>query len=1322
MRHPRKRSIRLAVEVLDHRVLPSDLSGVWLGQDGHDFVGPSTAPAPDGVQDIHIQLSGIPAGRQVVFVDVQGLGGGDWQYNGPYGPWAVAVLQAPGSTTTDLYFEPYQTETGRPFSVSVRYDDRSTDSTWLAGGTADPNLRMPAASLSVDSATQDGNDLVGTGPNVGPDGFQDLVLHLSGLSPNVAVQSLVVSNSTGPAWTYGANPTGLNNAELVVDRGDASQANLYLQPTRDLNGQSLTLALAYANGKTDATTFDVSIATPAELPVAEPAPLPLERTGPAGQWMGQDGLNLTGPGDVHLAVSNLPAGRSVVAATLNDPEGGLWAFASSSAASYYIDPFTAALGVRVLPGGHADLGFQPIRDETGATLTLRLQFDDGSIALVPIAGGAADLGLRGAEPQSTAVVAHPGDHLSALANTYGTVELSPGVYNLSQPLVLNNAVTIAATAPGATLLFSQSAQDTPWTTAIRVQASHVTLQGFAIRCAGTVNWNHNVQFGPAVIGSGDNLDPRPAGDPLVGLTFQNLDIQSPPAATPWEAAPALFRLDTATSGIIANNTLDGGTTEIANGPWTIANNKYVGTVADTYTPTAFAAHHVHDLVIASNHLQPSPGSGKTYRFLVMNQGGVNDSITNNTVIGIGPMDSDTEPSNNSSEVLLTEDYALHFEGMPLAISSDGNILQIPQPRGGAARAGDVVAILSGPDAGQWRTIAQAIDPGTYLMESPLPSGSYAISICSGFANETYSGNTINTTGGSTDVDLDLQGGQFGVRVTQNTLIGGAAGLIAGAPPSNVPSSFGWSHAPFFGATISGNVIRDASVGAALSVEHGASIKSSVGRVYWMGSLEDTTIQWTDAYFAGHTRQPVALTIGESGGLDPGELRIALSGTAFQVGPSQSMSAQAVVNLGVVNGKAMTNATIGIPRLISGPVTGLALVNDTGVSSVDRLTIDGRLRFDSVAGFAGYEYSVGATPGAFAPVSNPAGFLPAGLVQGWNTVWVRAVDVFGNRGPATSIQFQLDTIPPVAKPPMLSPASDSGISDTDGITNVASPTFLVSGDTGDSIVLFRNGTALAGRIGPGTLTEPSVLPDGTYFYSLLRLDAAGNASLSGATVVIIERTPPPIIGGLHFTATSQLQFLPVEAGDSYQYRVGPIGAYTNIGWATSFVPAGLAPGLNLVSARAVDLAGNVGPAASLVLNTSPQTPSGVWLGQDGTDLVGLSSKPGPDGVQDIHIALAGLRKGRTIASIDVRAAGGGEWMYHGHAGVPAAALVRSPGATTGDLYIDPVRVETGRPFTVQIVYNNQQRDNFVVLGGLADPSLAAPAVFHVNKPARRTRAF
>ena len=60
----------------------------------------------------------------------------------------------------------------------------------------------------------------------------------------------------------------------------------------------------------------------------------------------------------------------------------------------------------------------------------------------------------------------------------------------------------------------------------------------------------------------------------------------------------------------------------------------------------------------------------------------------------------------------------------------------------------------------------------------------------------------------------------------------------------------------------------------------------------------------------------------------------------------------------------------------------------------------------------------------------------------------------------------------------------------------------------------------------------------------------------------------------------------------------------------------------------------------------QTPTGTWLGQDGRDFVGTTSKPGGNGVQDVHIALAGLPPDRIIVSAVIKGRGGDEWQVNG----------------------------------------------------------------------------
>ncbi|MEJ7639060.1 MAG: hypothetical protein WKF75_14080 [Singulisphaera sp.] len=146
MKSTRRRATVPAVMELEGRRLMTGraLAGVWLGQDGRDLVGYSPLLGGNDVQDIHIALAGLPTDRTVISAEVHGYGGGEWKYNGPWNSWAVAIERAQGSASADLFFEPYQVEagasSGSPWSSTTAGAEFP-----VAGGVADPNLRMPGA-------------------------------------------------------------------------------------------------------------------------------------------------------------------------------------------------------------------------------------------------------------------------------------------------------------------------------------------------------------------------------------------------------------------------------------------------------------------------------------------------------------------------------------------------------------------------------------------------------------------------------------------------------------------------------------------------------------------------------------------------------------------------------------------------------------------------------------------------------------------------------------------------------------------------------------------------------------------------------------------------------------------------------------------------------------------------------------------------------------------------------------------------------------------------------------------------------------------------
>ena len=350
----------------------------------------------------------------------------------------------------------------------------------------------------------------------------------------------------------------------------------------NMAGETLTLSIDYADGTTDTSTVVAGTTNPTlRMPV--PAPVTVDENAFAASWVGQDGQNLTGPGDVHLALSGLPTGHAVVAAQLTDGTLNSWDLATAGTSLGDDNILPQPLAFRLNPSDptQADVDFAPVRDESQATMTLRLVLDNGTNLVTTFAGGTTNLGLRSPQPAATSIVAAPGADLNALANTYGTIHLTAGTYNLASPLVLNQPVTITAD-PGTTLLFTQASNAPTWTAAIKINAGNTTLSGFAVRFAGPINWTSGVSYGPAVIGTTDNFDPGPA-QLIENITLTNLDVQSPPAASAWESTPDLIRVISAQSGVISNNILKGGTTEFVGGPWQVVGNTYEGTLPGTFT-------------------------------------------------------------------------------------------------------------------------------------------------------------------------------------------------------------------------------------------------------------------------------------------------------------------------------------------------------------------------------------------------------------------------------------------------------------------------------------------------------------------------------------------------------------------------------------------------------------------------------------------------------------------------------------------------------------------------------------------------------------------
>lgn len=911
-RRPAPRAPRRGTKGKGGASVARPLAARWMGQDGQDWGGgPSAEERGNDVQDIRIALSGLPARREVVHAVIKGHGADAWEFNGPYTPWTATLRRPPGSTAADLFLEPTRVETGRSFTLQLRYDDGTTAELHFQGRTADPNLRMPGAALQVRWGGQDRQDWTGPGIAVGPDGLQDVRLDLTKLSPKAEVRSITLDGPAGAAWQFGLNPKGHANAEFDRRKDDPSRGDFYFQPTADIAGKTLRMTVEYANGKIDRASVLGGRSNPELAMPSRPLPKFVTQA-ISGRWLGQGGGGGRDSkrGDVHVSLAGLPAERTVVAASLSDSAWGHWAYQAEGRPKS--EALAAALPLdfrRAKDRTRADLFFAPDRDESKATMVLCLTFKDGSMAIVDFPGGPCDPGLKVAGIAPMSAVAKPGDDLQALANRSGTVRLAKGTYRLARPLVLDHSITLTG-EPGTTLMFSQTKTEPPWTAAIKIHRSHTTLQGFKIRFAGPIRWKEDVSYGPAVVGATDNLDRNPQ-DPKVGLLLTGLDIEAPPAADPgrWSEDPRLIRMANATSGRIVGNVLKGGTIEVLSGPWEIANNDYRGTVLGMFSHSFIATHYTHDVTVRGNRAEPVGPSGKTWRFLVMTGSGVGDRIEDNTSEAIGIRDDDTIPPTNEPEIFLTEAYSLHFEGKPESVSPDRRVVRIVRPLGEPARTGAVVSILTGPDAGQWRRVAQAIDRETYLLDAPLPVGAGVISISKGFVDEIFARNTIVARAARGAQALVLVGNHFGTIVRDNRIVGAGEAFRITAMPTERPMIWGWSHAPFLGGVIEGNTIEDSERGGLLGVEHGTGIKTNSGRVYMAVTLRNNTVRWSEGFLArlqrgGATGPPPGITIGYLPTLDLGELVVQEQGNRVEApSKTKAKSASALRVLGAqINGK------------------------------------------------------------------------------------------------------------------------------------------------------------------------------------------------------------------------------------------------------------------------------------------------------------------------------------------------------------------------------------------------------------------------------------
>jgi len=141
------------------------------------------------------------------------------------------------------------------------------------------------------------------------------------------------------------------------------------------------------------------------------------------------------------------------------------------------------------------------------------------------------------------------------------------------------------------------------------------------------------------------------------------------------------------------------------------------------------------------------------------------------------------------------------------------------------------------------------------------------------------------------------------------------------------------------------------------------------------------------------------------------------------------------------------------------------------------------------------------------------FTPStALSEGGHSFTATVTDTATNAAVSTAYTLTVDATPPAApSTPDLLSASDSGSSNTDNLTNVTTPTFTGTAESGSTVTIYSDGVA----VGTGTATNgaysiaaTTALTTGTHSITAKATDAAGNTSAasSGLSVKIDATTP------------------------------------------------------------------------------------------------------------------------------------------------------------------------------------------------------------------------
>jgi uncharacterized delta-60 repeat protein len=182
-------------------------------------------------------------------------------------------------------------------------------------------------------------------------------------------------------------------------------------------------------------------------------------------------------------------------------------------------------------------------------------------------------------------------------------------------------------------------------------------------------------------------------------------------------------------------------------------------------------------------------------------------------------------------------------------------------------------------------------------------------------------------------------------------------------------------------------------------------------------------------------------------------------------------------------------------------------------------------------------------------------------------------------------------------------SDSGISNADNITNVASPTFDITHLSGHYGRVYRGAPRIGQDYIPGTTFSAPAQSDGTSTYGLRIVDAAGTESATTSSLAVTVDTINPSVSIFGAPGSSPegspismaANVTDASSGFTYAWGVTRNGTAYDSGTNANFSPTPDDNGTYVVSLAVTDKAGNTGNAAGKTVTVNNVAPTATAFG-------------------------------------------------------------------------------------------------------------------------------